>query len=503
MNTLWFKALIFVLGFPLLIVVLGEVISRLEPRGNLGLLRFLNSLRSLVVPCLAIWLVMNQFLGFAQNSIFLRLLETLIWLGVIFAGISLLGILLTTEQNPTSWYLFKVPRLFLQIIRIVFFLGVSTYILSYIWQVDLSNIAAALGVGSVVIALALQTTLSNLVSGFLLLFDSPFKVGDWIRFGDIEGQVVDLNWRSVRLRTLNRELLIVPNGVLDQQNIFNYHSGDRVHCERFKIGFSYDDPPNFVQRVLKSAAMETKGILLTPAPDVFTMSYDDFAITYEVKYFIDDFKNVEEIRNDFRTRIFYAAKRNGLKIPFPIRTLHHTHIRTPQREKRVQEIAIFLQSLPYFAFLESEAIAKLADVAIWQLYGLGDEVISEGVSDRGFYIIEEGAIKLLVTDLSGSQKEVIHLSREDFFGETALLPGENSQVTGVVTQDLTVLVFEREAIATLMASSARFARQINQFIAERKKRIEQAHQATDRLNSSVLTAELNNSKKHFKHTRLT
>ncbi|MDB9509957.1 mechanosensitive ion channel family protein [Kamptonema animale CS-326] len=503
MSLLWLKALIFILGFPLLIVILGEVISRLEPRGNIRLVRFLNSLRSFVFPCLAIWLVMNQFLGFPHDSIFLRLLETLIWLGVIFAGILLLGILLTTEQNPTSWHLFKVPRLFLQIIRILFFLGITTYILSSLWQVDLSNIAAALGVGSVVIALALQSTLSNLVSGFLLLFDSPFKVGDWIRFGDIEGQVVDLNWRSVRLRTLNRELLIVPNGVLDQQNIFNYHSGDRVHGERFKIGFSYDDAPNFVQRVIKSAAIATKGILSDPAPDVFTMSYDDFAITYEVKYFIDDFQNVEEIRNDFRTRIFYAAKRNGLTIPFPIRTLQHVRIRTPQREERVQEIAIFLQSLPFFAFLESEAIAKLADVAILQFYGLGDEVISEGIPDPGFYIIEEGAIKLLVTDLYGSQQEVIHLSREDFFGETALLPGENSQVTGVVTQDLTVLVFEREAIATLMAGSARFARQINQFIEERKKRIEQAHQASDRLNSASSSSELNNSKKSFKHTRLT
>ena len=73
----------------------------------------------------------------------------------------------------------------------------------------------------------------------------------------------------------------------------------------------------------------------------------------------------------------------------------------------------------------------------------------------------------------------------------------------VVTQDLTVLVFEREAIATLMAGSARFARQINQFVEERKKRIKQAHQGSDRWNSASSPSELNNSKKSFKHTRLT
>ena len=470
-QTIWLKALTFVVGFPLITIILGELIDRLENRGYKPITKLLINIRNLLVPSVAVWLLMHQFLATERNTIPIKVIETTIGIAMIVAGLSLLGVLLTSDSNKSSRNVLHVPRLFLQIARILVVLCISFYVLSSIWGVNLSNLATALGVGSLVIALALQNTLSNLVSGFLLLFDSPFKVGDWIRFGDVEGQVEDLNWRSVRLRTRERDLLVVPNSVLDQENIYNYHSGDPLHAERYIIGFSYDDPPNHVKRVLERAASETKYMLNDPAPDVRTMSYDDFAITYEVKYYLDDYQYVETVHNEFSTRIFYAAKRNGLTIPFPIRTLHHVHQRQPKRAEYIQEVSEFLRSLSYLAFLDSDAITHLAESAVLHVYGTGDRVIVEGETDEGFYIIRSGSLRLYVTDAHQQQREIAHLAKSDFFGETALLVGEASLVTGIVEQDLTVLVFGHDAISTLMASSARFANQMNQFIDDRKTSI--------------------------------
>ncbi|MEA5471861.1 mechanosensitive ion channel family protein [Spirulina sp. 06S082] len=467
----WVSAIIFIVGFPFLTIILGEIVDRLETRKNLGWAKLLGNIRILVLPSLATWVVVHQFLGYSRESWLLKGIESLIGYSAIVALLNLIGILFVRNSKAKSQPLFIVPRLFVQIARILVILSVGAYMLGSIWQVDLSSIVTALGVGSLVIALALQNTLSNLVSGFLLLFDSPFKVGDWIRFGDIEGQIVDLNWRSVRLKTLDRDLLIVPNSVLDGENIYNYHSGDPLHAERYLVGFSYDDPPNHVKRVLESATAETHRILSQPRPEVRTVSYDDFAITYEVKYFIDDFQYVEEIRNEFRTSIFYAAKRNGLTIPFPIRTIYHVRQSIPRREEYLEQIQNFLQSLPYFVSLEPNTIAKFAEKAAIQVYGIGDRVVREGESDDGLYIIQEGKIRLFVADLHGHQKEVAYLSREDFFGETALLPGEVSLVTGIVTQDLTVLILPSEVIAESIAGSARFAKQMYHFIEERKAQI--------------------------------
>ncbi|MEM1241048.1 MAG: mechanosensitive ion channel family protein [Cyanobacteria bacterium P01_H01_bin.26] len=475
-ETLWLKALTFVVGFPLITIVLGELIDRLANRGYKPITKLLINIRNLVVPSVAIWLLLHQFLATERDTITIKVIETAIGAAIIIVGLSLLEVLLTSEAKRSAYSVLQVPRLFLQIARISLVLCISFYVLSTIWGVNLSNLATALGVGSLVIALALQNTLSNLVSGFLLLFDSPFKVGDWIRFGDIEGQVEDLNWRSVRLRTHERDLLVVPNSVLDQENIYNYHSGDPLHAERYIIGFSYDDPPNHVKRVLQQAAGETKHMLNDPAPDVRTLSYDDFAITYEVKYYLDDYKYVEMIHNEFSTRIFYAAKRNGLTIPFPIRTLHHVPQRRPKRADYIQEVSEFLRSLSYLAFLDADDIDHLAESAVLGVYGTGDRVIVEGETDEGFYIIRNGSLRLYVTDAHQQQREIAHLAKSDFFGETALLIGEASLVTGVVEQDLTVLVFGHDAIATLMASSARFANQMNQFIEDRKTSIRLAQE---------------------------
>ncbi|MEM6433798.1 MAG: mechanosensitive ion channel family protein [Cyanobacteria bacterium P01_D01_bin.115] len=487
-QTIWLKALLFVLGFPLITIILGELIDRLQHRGYQSTAQLLMNIRLLVLPTVAVWLLLHQFLEIERDTITLKAIETAIWGAMIVTSLSLLGVLLTSDARATSRQVLQVPRLFLQIARIFIVLSISFYVLSAIWGVDLSNLAAALGVGSLVIALALQNTLSNLVSGFLLLFDSPFQVGDWIRFGEIEGQVVDLNWRSVRLQTLERDLLVVPNSVLDQQSIYNFSRIDPLHAERYFVGFSYDDPPNFVRQVLKHAAEETADLLENPAPDIRTISYDDFAITYEVKYYIDDYANFERIRNELSTRIFYAARRNGLTIPFPIRTLHHVPQRQPKRAEHIQEIGNFLRSLPYFTLLATDTIMTLAESAVSQVYGIGDRVMVEGTADEGFYIIRQGSLRLSVTDAHQQQREIAHLAKNDFFGETALHPGEPSLVTGVVDQDLTVLVFGHEEIAMLMASSARFANQMNQFIEDRKTSIRLAQEAKRQRPSTRLTS---------------
>ncbi|MGD1853433.1 MAG: cyclic nucleotide-binding domain-containing protein [Leptolyngbyaceae cyanobacterium] len=191
---------------------------------------------------------------------------------------------------------------------------------------------------------------------------------------------------------------------------------------------------------------------------------------------IFDQLTVETIHNEFSTRIFYAAKRNGLTIPFPIRTLHHVPQRRSKRADYIQEVSEFLRSLSYLAFLDADDIAHLAESAVLGVYGTGDRVIVEGETDDGFYIIRNGSLRLYVTDAHQQQREIAHLAKSDFFGETALLIGEASLVTGIVEQDLTVLVFGHDAIATLMASSARFANQMNQFIEDRKTSIRLAQE---------------------------
>ncbi len=115
-------------------------------------------------------------------------------------------------------------------------------------------------------------------------------------------------------------MVIIPHKLIGNA-IINFSRPIAIHAERIRHGFSYNDPPNLAKHVLMTTALETEGILKDPAPEIFTISYDDSAVTYEVKFYIGDYSHIESIRDRFMSRIWYATQRNNLTIPFPIRTL--------------------------------------------------------------------------------------------------------------------------------------------------------------------------------------
>lgn len=181
----------------------------------------------------------------------------------------------------------RVPKLLIDLFRLFLVLLGGAIILATVWNTDLAGVVTALGVSSIVIGLALQDTLGSVTSGIALLFERPFTVGDWLRVGDMVGQVIDINWRAVRLQTFEREMVIIPHKLISSEIIRNFSQPLRLHAERIRIGFSYDDdPPNLPKQVLQATAIETQGILLQPEPQIFTVSYDDSAITYEVKFLL-------------------------------------------------------------------------------------------------------------------------------------------------------------------------------------------------------------------------
>ena len=168
-----------------------------------------------------------------------------------------------------------VPQLLLAVPRIVTLLVVAWVLLSSIWGVDLSAALTALGVTSLVVSFALQDTLSGLASGFLLLSDQPFQPGEWIQTGEDEGVVVDINWRTTRIRTRNGDLLIVPNSTLAKANILNHTAPAPLHRVVVPVQVAFSNPPTLAKQMLLAAAEGTAGVLDDPPPKVRVVVADD------------------------------------------------------------------------------------------------------------------------------------------------------------------------------------------------------------------------------------
>jgi len=186
---------------------------------------------------------------------------------------------------------------------------------------DIGPLLATSAITSLVVGLALQPILGNFFAGLVISLERPFRLNDWIRVGEHEGRVVAITWRTTHLRTRDNDNIVVPNGRIADDRVLNYYYPHPMHMERVRVGADYRVPPHRVRRALLDCVAGVPGTLDKPTPDVYLVSFDDSAITYELRVYIDDVAQSPRISSDLRTRIWEEFHREGIAIPFPIRTL--------------------------------------------------------------------------------------------------------------------------------------------------------------------------------------
>jgi len=213
---------------------------------------------------------------------------------------------------------------------------VGLLVLLDVLGVEITPILTALGVGGLAVALALKDTLSNLFAGMHLLVDRPIRVGDYVKIaGDIEGYIVDVGWRSTRVRMLQNNVVVVPNGRVAESVIVNYDLPEPRMSLLLQVGVAYASDPDHVERVLleetRAAVGQVPGLLGDPPPFVrfipgFGESSLDFTLICQVATFVDQYV----VQHELRKRILRRFRAEGIEIPFPIRTVE---LRPPGGER--------------------------------------------------------------------------------------------------------------------------------------------------------------------------
>jgi len=484
-----------VLGIPLLILLLGELLERLRRRRS-RLYKPVSNFRNLLLPLLSLRLIMQFILHLDSALLVVRVVETLLWLVVMYSILQLLGVLigstrlegaqaLGTEEAEESQEL-KLPRVWSELLRLTTVVGVTFYVLGGVWGAPMDQVMTALGVGSIVIGFALQDTLSSLVAGLLLAFEKPYEVGDWIRYHTHEGQIIEMNWRAVRLRTLERDVVVIPNSLMGKEVAINFTLLDPLHAELIRASFAYHHPPNQIKRMLLETALATPGVVQQPPPHIRILgyAYDKFAIDYEVKLYTTDYARTEFIRDEVLTRIYYATQRYNFTVPRQTTIFYQRDSATLETAVDVEALISQVQAIPYFAGLDASAHKVLAQGATIQEYGAEERLIEQGMSFKGFYIILEGKVQLTVRTTDGQLHNVAQLGSGDFFGETLLLRDRPTAFSVVVLQDMKALFIERNTLLNVVENTPRLATEMNRFIEARAKLIQRVQdtvneQATD------------------------
>ncbi len=186
---------------------------------------------------------------------------------------------------------------------------------------DIGPLLATSAVTSLVLGLALQPILGNFFAGLVISVERPFRINDWIRVGDQEGRVVAITWRTTHLRTRDNDNIVIPNGKLAEERVHNFYYPHPLHLARVRVAVHYRHPPYRVRRVLADAAPGVAGVLDKPSPEVYVTAFEESAVAYELRVWIDDAASTPRITSDLRARLWEELRRAGMTIPYPTRTV--------------------------------------------------------------------------------------------------------------------------------------------------------------------------------------
>jgi small-conductance mechanosensitive channel len=466
-SNFW-PGLLLAIGFPVAMLILNEVIQVCRRREAI-FERTARATRNLVIPSSALLVFVRFVLELPQVDARARVVETIFWLSFLYVVLGLFNDIIFGALGRGSWRE-RVPKLFTDLLRVVLVAVGAMVIYSNVWGREVAGALTALGVGSVVIGLALQEPLGNIVSGLMLLFERPLKVGDWISAEGVTGKVIEINWRSVHIQTPTRELRIVPNVRLYKGAFSNLSRPTDVRTESFEIGFSYDDAPNRVKSVLEELLLSTPGVLQDPPPGVRTTNYADWSVTYKVVFSVARQEELAATRDRIMTRLWYVARREGLTIPFPIQ-MEYSPGESPSATPRSP--LSWLQTYPRFKSAVKEGAT---DQPVVVEYAQGEVIHDQSRKLSGFALILKGRVRLLSRDSSGGLVEVGEIGPGECFGDHLTTGASSDDTTVSAGEDVKIMLFDSRAFTDILNRSPELAAEIGEAIEARRQTARGAQQ---------------------------
>lgn len=208
-----------------------------------------------------------------------------------------------------------------RLIQLVIIAAALIYVLNTL-GVRITPLLGALGIGGIAIALAVQSVLSNAVASVLLQVRRPFRVGDQIVTNDIEGKVVDVDLRTVRLLTFDGNDVLVPASMVLDAPITNWTK--RAHRRTTVIvGVDYSTDLELACRTMLAAMGSVDGVQSDPAPEAWVFEFGDSTINIAARFWHEaPIATMWRVRSDVSIALKGALDAKGIEIAFPQRVLH-------------------------------------------------------------------------------------------------------------------------------------------------------------------------------------
>ncbi len=258
----------------------------------------------------------NQELTVAQLIIAPLLLVLGIWL-IRWLGKRIAQHLESQEVSADAVHLFR--RMFFILCSLVLVFTALDLL-----NVPLTAFAFVSGAVAIGVGFGAQNIINNFISGWILMWERPIKIGDFLEISETRGTVEAINTRSTRIRRIDGVHLLVPNSHLLENTVVNWTLVDRLTRTVVRVGVAYGSPVKRVAELIEQATREQKDVLETPSPLVIFEDFGDSALVFDVYFWINAIgdRDLRVIRSNIRFRIDELFRESDITIAFPQRDIH-------------------------------------------------------------------------------------------------------------------------------------------------------------------------------------
>lgn len=414
---------------------------------------FFLSLRPYVYFLICSFCLLDFFSDILVYEKYLTVFRILIFLFLFDLGIIairtvkylLFDVFLTRTGGISMWSMYE------QLFTGVLYALLAVVMVGSIDGFDITHVIATSAVISLVLGLALQDTLGNIFAGLALNLSRPYGKGDWVRVGDVEGQVRNVNWRSVSVLSSDGFEVILPNNVVSKAQICNYSRPHEDFLKIIYLNVSNLYEPLRIVSLLKSIFQGVDDIQCSPAPFVGVYDYGYAAVRYKMSYRLKDFSRSSRVHALLMERVWYVFERNRINV-------WGDGALSFDEEDRDYKKSL-LRSNGILSSLGSRVLSSLAENSRKFLYGNGEIIYDGGDGSEFVYMPVRGTVLCRIRDEQNMTVLEEPVSRDWIFGWA--VPDMAFRISFVAGGEAVVLAMAKEFVLENIESheSARKAMQ--------------------------------------------
>lgn len=501
-----FYSFLMVAGFYAIVVVVLYVMWRLAhrldiPPKNKRIVFLVFILVGLVIvsPVREMWFSLFRNMGIFQSAAS-DLIESSFgmfpWLTGAYLINSLLNYFLWNGALVDEEGRGLVPKLLIHLASgIVFFLA-AFGIVVFVYAVDVKVWLATSGFASGMGVYLGKVPLNKAFTALSLNLNRRIRKGDFIELEGLSGTVQEIGWKSITLLTLDANQLTIPNTTLVDANVINYSRPSQIKTVSMKVLISGNVSPYEVEKLLIRSALDSDWVLREPAPLITLKNFSQTSATYVIEVSTSH-DIVEHVKSEVLSSVWNMLRRKGL-YPTP-----EEDIVTNPIEKAID----LMNSVEVLEPFTEEEDLEIAKKAKWQRFGPPERIVIEGEKDSSLYLVAKGRLEVLVRQADGKNLKVAELGKGSFFGERALLTGEERKATVRATTDVLLCEVSKDIIKPLLENRQNILNQMSKILAKReieniKKSREYAKEVEEKEKDTVANRLLDLMKNFFKNEDL-